>query len=42
MRITFRLPPGLQADWSAAYPCRLAMNYDLKDGRFKLIDYRVP
>jgi twinkle protein len=24
------------------YPCRLAMNYDLKEGRFKSIDYRVP
>lgn len=24
------------------YPCRLAMNYDLKEGRFKSIDYRLP
>ncbi len=24
------------------YPCRLAMDYDLKEGRFKSIDYRVP
>ena len=23
------------------YPCRLAMDYDLKEGRFKSIDYRV-
>jgi len=24
------------------YPCRLAMNYDLKEGRFKSADYRLP
>ena len=24
------------------HPCRLAMDYDLKEGRFKSIDYRLP
>ena len=27
---------------AVAYPCRLAIDYDLAEGRFKATDYRMP